>query len=61
MSSLAARLLGATEASGVSAFRYRSSRDPADIEAAKRWLDIAKSAFPKLAVASQEQRAGALS
>ena len=40
----AVRLLDGAEASGISTFRYRWSRDPADIEAAKRWLEIAKSA-----------------
>ncbi len=44
----AVRLLDGAEASGISAFRYRSSRDPADIEAAKRWLVIAKSALSAL-------------
>ncbi len=41
----AVRLLAAMEASGVSTFRYRSSRNPADIATAKRWLSLAKEAF----------------
>ena len=52
----AARFLGGVEASGISAFRYRSSRDPADIEAAKGWLDIASSALQALADASRDRR-----
>ncbi len=48
----AARLLGSIEASGISTFRYHSSRDPTDIEAAKRWLYIAKSALQALAANS---------
>ena len=42
------RILAAVEAAGVSTFRYHSSREPAEIEAAKRWLELAKQAFQDL-------------
>jgi len=42
------RLLSGATASGISTFRYRTSRDPADSAAAKRWLEIAKSSLQAL-------------
>ena len=42
------RLVADTEAAGISTFRYRSASNPADIDAAKRWFDFAKSALHKL-------------
>ncbi len=44
----AVRLLGGIESSGMALQRYRASREPADIEAAKRWFEIANSALQSL-------------
>ncbi|MGO9132603.1 MAG: methyl-accepting chemotaxis protein [Methylovirgula sp.] len=44
----AVRLLGGIESSGMALQRYRASREPADIEAAKRWFEIADSALQSL-------------
>jgi methyl-accepting chemotaxis protein len=53
----AARLLGGIESSGAALQRYRASREPADIEAAKRWFEIAKSSLQALsAIPSQDAR-----
>lgn len=41
----AGKTLARLDAAGASAFRYRSSRDPTDIDTAKRWLDLADAAF----------------
>jgi methyl-accepting chemotaxis protein len=52
----AIHLLDSIEASGVLAFRYSSSRDPADIDSAKHSLRVAKEALQSL----QAQSAAAL-
>ena len=38
------KLLGSIEASGIAVSRYRTSRDPADASAARRWLELGKEA-----------------
>ena len=50
------RLIAAVEAAGVSIFRYHSSREPAEIEAARRWLELAKQA---LQIIRKDQHASA--
>ena len=46
--SASVRLLADIGAAGVSMFRYRSSRGPAEIEATKRWLELAIQALESL-------------
>ena len=45
-------LLNGIGASGISAQRYRRSRDPTDIETARRWASAARDAFGRLMAAA---------
>ena len=44
-----AKMLASIEAAGVATFRFRASRDPADVAAARRWLELGLSAHDALA------------
>ena len=56
LSQAALTLLDGLGASGISAYRYRFSRDPADIQAAKRWLGIARTGLASLMTSQQSDR-----
>ncbi len=53
-------LLRALDASGISALRYRTSRDPSDIEAANRWSASAHAALDRLDATPGDGRLGKL-
>ena len=52
----AVKVLAAVGASGASTFRFRSSRNPADIAAARHWLHLAKGAVALLVAGPMADR-----